>query len=94
MISEYESYAVEAMLGFYNNDFDQFLEFLDENVIWYGPKQGQYVVGKENLKNSVCVKKPGLSGGKRSDKTDILYGKPLFHRCHLSAPFLPFGRNR
>lgn len=57
MISKYESYAVEAMLGFYNNDFDKFLEFLDENVIWYGPKQGQYVVGKENLKNTVCVRK-------------------------------------
>ncbi|MGN1195813.1 MAG: LytR/AlgR family response regulator transcription factor [Acutalibacteraceae bacterium] len=56
MISEYESYAVEAMLGFYNNDFDKFLEFLDENVIWYGPKQGQYVVGKENLMNTVCIK--------------------------------------
>ena len=57
MISEYESYAVEAMLGFYNNDFEKFLEFLDENVIWYGPKRGQYVVGKENLRNTVCVKR-------------------------------------
>ena len=35
MISEYESYAVDAMLGFYNNDFDKFLEFLDENVMCF-----------------------------------------------------------
>lgn len=49
MISEYENYAVQAMLGYYNHDYEMFFRYLDEGVIWYGPKEGQYIVGKDNL---------------------------------------------
>lgn len=92
MISEYESYAVEAMLGFYNNDFDQFLEFLDENVIWYGPKQGQYVVGKENLKNTVCVRKDDRAYRVENVQTKLisymanLYSIVVTYQLHSCRP--------
>ena len=59
MISEYENYAVQAMLGYYNNDYEMFFRYLDEGVIWYGPNEGQYIVGKDNLIEQ--IKKYGKS---------------------------------
>lgn len=53
MISEYENFAVQAMLGYYNHDFDMFFRYLDEGVIWYGPNEGQYIVGKDSLMQQV-----------------------------------------
>ena len=79
MKSEYESYTVEAMLGFYNGDFDKFLEFLDENVIWYGPKQGQYVVGKENVKDVVCKKREGHSYRVENVQTKLISYTPSIY---------------
>ena len=79
MRSEYESYTVEAMLGFYNGDFDKFLEFLDENVIWYGPKQGQYVVGKENVKDVVCKKREGHSYRVENVQTKLISYTPSIY---------------
>lgn len=49
MVSEFEKFVVKAMINFYNFDYDMFLEYLDDNVIWYGPRDGQVVVGKDNL---------------------------------------------
>lgn len=79
MRSEYESYAVEAMLGFYRGDFEKFLEFLDENVIWYGPKMGQYVVGKENVKEIVCKKREGYSYRVENVQTKLITYTPSIY---------------
>lgn len=55
MISAYEAYVVKAMINYYNYDYKMFFEYLDEGVIWYGPKEGQYIVGKENLIKAVTA---------------------------------------
>ncbi|MGN1418972.1 MAG: LytR/AlgR family response regulator transcription factor [Acutalibacteraceae bacterium] len=61
MKSAYESYVVRALINYYNYDFDMFFEYLDESVIWYGPKKGQYIVGKENLMLYINNLKPNVS---------------------------------
>lgn len=60
MVSEYERFVVQAMINFYNYDYDMFFEYLDDNVMWFGPKQGQYIVGKENLIRAFNFAKPKL----------------------------------
>lgn len=57
MASAYEAYVINALVNYYNNDYKMFFEYLDEGVIWYGPKEGQYIVGKENLIKSVLSHK-------------------------------------
>lgn len=59
MASAYESFAVQAMINYYNYDYEMFFEHLDENVIWYGPKEGQYIVGRDNLMNALRAQKRG-----------------------------------
>ncbi|MGN1442235.1 MAG: LytR/AlgR family response regulator transcription factor [Acutalibacteraceae bacterium] len=79
MRSEYESYTVEAILDFYNGEYEKFLEFLDENVIWYGPKAGQYVVGKENVKDIVCKKREGHSYRVENVQTKLISYTPSIY---------------
>lgn len=57
MISAYETYVINAMTNYYNHNYKMFFEYLDEGVIWYGPREGQYIVGKENLVNSIVAQK-------------------------------------
>lgn len=61
MTSEFENYVVEAIINFYNYDYEKFFEYLDEAVIWYGPKENQFIVGKDNLINAVKKLPTGLS---------------------------------
>lgn len=49
MLNEIEQYAVESLIKFYSYDYSKLMEYLDDNVIWYGPREGQYIVGKTRL---------------------------------------------
>lgn len=49
MLNEIEQYAVESLIKFYSYDYSKLMEYLDDNVIWYGPREGQYIVGKSRL---------------------------------------------
>lgn len=53
MPSSYENAVVNAMISYYNHDYDVFLKYLDEAVVWYGPREGQYIVGKSNLEEQL-----------------------------------------
>lgn len=49
MLNEIEQYAVQSLIKFYSYDYSKLMEYLDDNVIWYGPREGQYIVGKTRL---------------------------------------------
>ena len=55
MITEFEKYLIERTIDFYNGNTDAYLDYLDDNAVWYGPRRGQVLVGKpsieEHLKN-------------------------------------------
>ena len=55
MITEFEKYLIERTIDFYNGNTDAYLEYLDDNAVWYGPRRGQVLVGKaaiaEHLEN-------------------------------------------
>ncbi len=53
MKRSYEKYAVSAMIGYYNYDYEMFFNHLDDSVIWYGPNEGQIITGKDNLIKAV-----------------------------------------
>lgn len=55
-----EEYCVESLLDFYNNGNIGFAEYLDDNVVWYGPLEGQQLRGKDNLIKAFSSGKSGL----------------------------------
>ena len=36
---------------YYNNNLDLFWEYLDDNVVWYGPAEGQKIISKKSMKD-------------------------------------------
>ncbi len=44
-----EKFCVDSLRDFYNNGNLEFVEYLDDNIIWYGPMEGQKIQGKANL---------------------------------------------
>ena len=53
MQTEYEKNVVKAVISYYNHDYEVFLNYLDEAVIWFGPREGEYIVGKNNIRNAL-----------------------------------------
>lgn len=55
MITEFERHLIELTVDFYNGKTDAYLDYLDDNAVWYGPRRGQVLVGKaaiaEHLQN-------------------------------------------
>lgn len=41
--------SAQILMHYYDNDVALFLEHVDENVLWYGPADGQFLRGKEAL---------------------------------------------
>ncbi len=49
MITEFEKHVTDAIVSFYAGDYGALLDYLDENVIWYGPRAGEQIIGKDAL---------------------------------------------
>lgn len=41
--------SAELIIKYYGNDYMPFLEHMDERALWYGPAQGQFIEGRENM---------------------------------------------
>lgn len=54
-----EKYITDMLLSFYGDGNNDFYEYLDEDVMWYGPLEGQTIRGRDELKKA-------LYGGNRS----------------------------
>lgn len=44
-----KNFCTNSILKFYNEGVIDFLDYLDDNVVWYGPNENSVVRGKENL---------------------------------------------
>lgn len=44
-----ENFCTESLLHFYNEGRIDFLDYLDDNIVWYGPNENTVVRGKDNL---------------------------------------------
>lgn len=49
MLDMVEKFCIDALEGYYNSGGTDFLENVDDDVVWYGPMEGQVIIGKENL---------------------------------------------
>ena len=49
MTTEFEKSAIDAVVAFYAGDYGPLMDYLDENVIWYGPRSGERIIGKDAL---------------------------------------------
>ncbi|MCQ2462115.1 MAG: LytTR family transcriptional regulator DNA-binding domain-containing protein [Clostridia bacterium] len=54
-----EKYIADMLLSFYGDGDNDFYEYLDDDVMWYGPLEGQTIKGRDELKKV-------LYGGSRS----------------------------
>lgn len=41
--------TAELVLRYYDNDTRMFLEYLNEDVLWYGPAEGQFIRGRDRM---------------------------------------------
>lgn len=41
--------STELIIKYYDNDYMPFLSYMDDNALWYGPAQGQFLHGRENM---------------------------------------------
>ncbi|HHU84131.1 MAG TPA: LytTR family transcriptional regulator [Clostridiales bacterium] len=81
MRSEHEKMIVETILNFYNYDYDLLFEFLDDNACWYGPKQGQYILGKQNLQRALNWSRKLLTFEVEDISTKIVCYEPNMFTC-------------
>ena len=41
--------SAELIIKYYDNDYMPFLEAMDDDALWYGPAEGQFIPGRENM---------------------------------------------
>ncbi len=41
--------SAELIIKYYENDYMPFLEYMDTDALWYGPAEGQFLRGRENM---------------------------------------------
>ncbi|MBQ9880397.1 MAG: LytTR family transcriptional regulator [Clostridia bacterium] len=73
--------VVRTILNFYSNDYDMFLSYLDDDVIWFGPREGQYISGKENLRLSLSHNTMRMRFAVDDIRTRILYSYRNIYSC-------------
>lgn len=50
MLDMIEKFCIDSLESYYNSGDTSFLDNVDDDIVWYGPIEGQMIVGKENLK--------------------------------------------
>ena len=53
--------SVDLVLRYYDNDLSLFMDCLDEEVLWYGPAEGQFLQGKKALVDAWMAEKNPLT---------------------------------
>ena len=46
-----EQRSADILIEYYNNNLDPYFEAMDKDFLWLGPSRGQWVYGKENLRD-------------------------------------------
>ena len=41
--------SAELIMKYYDNDYMPFLNAMDDDALWYGPAEGQFLHGRENM---------------------------------------------
>ena len=41
--------SAELIMKYYDNDYMPFLDHMDDNALWYGPADGQFIHGRETM---------------------------------------------
>ncbi len=49
MLEFIEKYCIDSLEDYYNTGKTDFFDNVDDNIVWYGPMEGQVIVGKEKL---------------------------------------------
>jgi len=47
--TDFETYIIRGIIGYYEYDYSILFEYLDDNVMWYGPNAGDVLIGKQAL---------------------------------------------
>lgn len=53
--------SIELMLRYYDNDVSLFLNSMDEDVLWYGPAEGQFLQGKKAMAKAWAAERNPLT---------------------------------
>ena len=47
--NEIADYSAELIIRYYENDYLPFLQSMDDDALWYGPAEGQFLRGRETM---------------------------------------------
>ncbi|MBQ7715406.1 MAG: LytTR family transcriptional regulator DNA-binding domain-containing protein [Clostridia bacterium] len=48
-LKEMSELSAELIIKYYDNDYMPFLEHMDDDALWYGPAEGQFLRGRERM---------------------------------------------
>lgn len=88
--------VVKTILSFYSNDYDMFLSYMDEDVKWFGPREGQYLSGKEAIRRSLALNTSQLKFAVDDIRTRVLSSYRRLYTClttYRLTVFYPDGRS-
>lgn len=60
-VAEIIRLSVDTVQAYYQNDLRLFFEYLDEDVLWYGPAKGQFLSGRQTILDTWSKEKHSLS---------------------------------
>lgn len=70
---------------YYNNEVQPFLDYMDENVMWYGPAKGQFIIGRDAAVKAWDNENNPLTFTIGNIKIDHISSHPSF--CEIIASY-------
>lgn len=77
--------TTDIIQKYYNNEVQPFLDYMDENVMWYGPAKGQFLIGRDTAVKAWDKENNPLTFTIGSIKIDHVTSHPAF--CEIMASY-------
>ncbi|MCR5090895.1 MAG: LytTR family transcriptional regulator DNA-binding domain-containing protein [Oscillospiraceae bacterium] len=95
-VSDIVHLSVEVVQAYYQNDLRLFFEYLDEDVLWYGPAKGQFLSGRKTIIDAWGQEDNPLTFSLGSIREEWVSTHPSCCEVMLSFPVVthfPDGKN-
>ncbi len=78
--------SAELIMKYYENDYMPFLEAMDDDALWYGPAEGQFLKGRETMIKAWNAEEHSLSFTLGNMEVAHISANPSFCNVMLSYP--------
>lgn len=85
-VAEVIRLSIDTVQTYYQNDLRLFFEYLDEDVLWYGPAKGQFLSGRQAILETWSKEVHSLSFSMGNTRVDHAITSPSSCEVMLSFP--------